>query len=144
MEEFIKYLGMDISVFLAQDPFKGWHYERSVEDKLPKPGIGYTFRNNGLAINCDESEKITSVFLFATKYGGYSGNLDLLSYQKAKVRKDFGEAYRSGQAINDPILGKCGSWELFIHNSYAINITYEYNSERVEMVTLMALEVMPA
>jgi hypothetical protein len=58
--ELVKYLGKPASVFLQNQPFKNWPFERSIENDLPERPISYVFPSDGIDLLCDSDEKITT------------------------------------------------------------------------------------
>ncbi len=142
---FSNYLGKHVSTMLAEHPFKDWSFERSVEMDLEPPIAQYVFGNHGLALQCDQDEKISVIFLFSDKYDGFDESLMEFpfSWKREQVVGHFGTPTKGGGRMKDPILGEYGGWDRFDYPNYTVHIEYRPDSDRIKMVTLMRPDVTP-
>lgn len=137
-----KYLGKSAATLLAAPPFAGWEYERSVESDLDRPAVLYIFTNKGLEVRCNENDEVES--LFCT-----SGNFDesLIEFSFANKRNDvmaiLGEPEKSGNKMEDPILGNYGAWDRFNRGETTIHFQYAFSNDETEKITFMLSSVAP-
>ncbi|HTV42549.1 MAG TPA: hypothetical protein VMF08_18435 [Candidatus Sulfotelmatobacter sp.] len=141
-----EYLGKHVSSMLRKEPFRNWPIERSVDDDLEEREINYVFKENGLALCCDQNDQISAIFLYSEHYKGFDETLSdvPLSWGRAQVLDHFGSPSKSGGKLNDPILGALGPWDRFIRLGFTIHIEYRPDSDRIKMVTLMRSDVVPS
>ena len=140
-----RYLGGLASSMLADAPFNGWAFERSVETDLDKPRIDYVFHSNGLDLVCDGSEKIRTMFLYFDEDRFFSENVAdfSLSWSRQNVIDRLGKPLKSGGLLNDPILGEFGPWDRFSDKDCYIHIEYRLDSDVIKKVTLMRADTAP-
>jgi hypothetical protein len=139
------YLGNDISLILADLPFKNWTFNKSYENDLEEPRIDYIFPQNGMDLICDADDRLTTIFLYADETRCFKEDLlDLpFSLTRKQVIECLGPPSKSGGPINDPVLGECGSWDRFARSEYSIHVEFRVDADRIKMVTLMRADVVP-
>lgn len=140
-----KYLGNPVTAMLAEEPFKGWSYEKSFENDLEKPRIDYVFSQNGLEVTCDEDERVDTIFLFADESRYFVGGLQDIPFSATRQQtlERLGFPSKSGGRISDPILGEFGPWDRFARCGYSVHIAYRADADRIEQITLMRADVVP-
>lgn len=143
--EMAQYLGHDIRKLLAVEPFSNWPAERSVEDQLDEPRIHYVFPNRGLALSCDPSGGVRTIFLFSDEYGGFDDSgFDLrFFYGRSEVLACLGTPTKSGEKSSDPIFGENGAWDRFSRPGFAIHVEYRPDADRISKITMMRSDIVP-
>ncbi len=135
------YLGITAAELLGVVPFSNWSYTRSIEEDLPTVEIRYEFEEQKIDLVCDESERITTIFLHAgvdQALSPISMNLD-----RNGVLDRVGVPSKSGPAILDPILGDYGPWDRFESISHTLHVQYGAQTHQIELLTLMHPDVVP-
>ncbi|MCI2395122.1 hypothetical protein [Aliiroseovarius sediminis] len=137
------FLGKDASKLLETEPYK--HWPRQLEPLDPAYCLDrvYTFPVNGLELRCAADGKITTIFAYSQKFGGYSEFEPLFRLSRTEVLDAFGDPYKTGNRFLDPILGEMGARDLFKFQDHATHFTYGYNRDQVEMITLMTRDAVP-
>ena len=140
-----EYIGSHISTMLESEPFKYWPVEKSVEDDLDEQIIQYVFNGNGLELRCDSDGIISSIFLLSEEYGGFDESLFEIpfSLNRQQVHEILGTPSKSGEKINDPLLGEYGAWEHFTQPDSTIHIEYKIDADKINNITLMQNDVVP-
>src|SRR5215469_9107892 len=110
-----EYLGKHVSIMLGKEPFRNWPVERSVDDDLEEREINYVFKENGLAVCCDQEDKVHTLFLYSEDYRGFDETLTEVpfSWSRQQVLEHLGFPSKSGREFNDPVLGQLGPWDRF-------------------------------
>ena len=136
------YLGRHVSRLLESDPFNKWLVERSVENDLEEQIVHYVFNESGVELRCDNNDKISVIFLHSADVG-LSESLLGVSFllNRTQVQSRFGIPSKSGEKINDPILGEYGAWDRFTHTSFSIHFEYCPDSDQINKITLMRNDV---
>lgn len=139
------YLGGTSVEMFSDPPFRGWTFNISVEEDLPRPLIDYVFPENGLDVTCDEEGRVRSIFIYADKSRNFSENIVgfSFSHNRNEVISLLGSPSKSGKAINDPILGVYGAWDRFSFPGYSIHIEYSIDAVKINKVTLMRADAVP-
>jgi hypothetical protein len=139
------YLGSHVLRMLGDSPFRTWLVERSFENDLEERIILYVFKEHGLELRCDQSDKISVIFLHSENYNGFDETLFEISFScsREQVLKHFGTPSKSGEKRSDPILGDYGSWDRFTRPEYAVHIEYRTESNRIKTITLMRNDIVP-
>lgn len=145
IELIASYLDKDASTLLAEQPFKNWNYERSVESDLETPLIDYVFPRDGMDFVCDSEDKVNSIFLYSDEIRRFRGDVqDLpLKSSRQEVLARLGSPSRSGGKTSDPILGEYGAWDRFVRSGYAIHVEYRLDVDVINKITLMRADVVP-
>jgi hypothetical protein len=145
MKNISDYLGCQTSIMLSDYPFKSWIVERSVEGDLDPPIIHYLFPGRGLELRCDDDEKISVIFLYFDKYGGFDEDLigPSFSWKREQVIECFGSPEKSAQKSSHPILGEYGAWDRFVMPGYVVRFEYGTDFEGVKKITYMRNDVVP-
>jgi hypothetical protein len=140
-----KYLGNLAATVLAEEPFRNWKFEKSLEADLKNPRIDYTFPENGFDFICDANDKVRTIFLYSDGHRRFvSGLVDLpFSSNRQDVISRMGKPSKSGGLINDPILGEFGPWDRFARSGYSIHVEYKADADSIEKITLMRADVVP-
>lgn len=140
-----KYLGHSSSVLLAAAPFKDWTFEKSFENDLEEPLIDYVFPKNGVDFVCDGQDRVTTIFLYSDETRCFKeglGDIPFSSTRQQAIAR-LGSPSKSGDGINDPILGKYGPWDRFARPGYTLHIEYRVSTDRIKKITLMRPDVVP-
>lgn len=139
------YLGKPVSVLLSDPPFNDWAYEKSIDTDLEEPIIDYVFPQNGLDLLCDEDFKVSTIFLYSDEDRRFNEDiLDIpFSLTRQQVIEKLGSPIKSGEGVNDPILGKYGAWDRFQKSEYSIHVEYRVDSDLIKKITLMRADVVP-
>ena len=139
------YLDGQASSLLEDEPFKNWSVEKSFEDDLEDPIVQYVFRQYGFALRCDWDEKINTIFLSPDSLSGFDENLlDVaFSWSRRQVLEHLGTPSKSGEKMNDPILGEYGAWDRFALPGYAVHVEYQINFDGIQKITLMREDAVP-
>ncbi len=134
----VNYLGNSVSFMLADVPFKNWGFEKSSENDLEEPITHYIFPKNGLELRCDRHNKVNTIFLYSDEFLGFDESLLEVpfSFARHQVIEYFGSPSKSGNRINDPILGEYGAWDRFARLNYTIHVEYRANIDRIKQITL--------
>jgi hypothetical protein len=137
------YLGKNISQLLESEPFKHWSVERTVEDDLDERIIHYVFDKNGLELRCDCKDDVSAVFMFANEYKGFDQSLSEIPFcfTRQQVLDRLGVPSKSGERIDDPILGECGAWDRFTYPGSTIHIEYEVDADAISKITLIRNDI---
>lgn len=140
-----EFLGKHISKMLDLDPFKSWSVKRSIEHDLEERRIHYVFENHGLEVQCDGKDHVQTIFMYSEKHGGFDESLlDFsLASSREQVLAHLGTPSRSGERINDPILGECGAWDRFDYTEPNLSAHFEYrlDGQGISKFTLIWGEV---
>lgn len=139
------YLGLHASIMLNDEPFKGWLFERSVEEELDPPIVHYIFPARGVELRCDDDEKVSVIFLQFDEMERFDTGLDGLpfSWTRKQVMDRFGTPSKSGEKSSHPILGLYGAWDRFAMPNYTIRFEYNMDSVGVRKITLMRNDIVP-
>ena len=139
------FLGKNVASMLKEMPFKNWPVERAYEDGLEEPIIHYIFPKNGIELRCDQNDKISVIFLYFDKYGGFDESLFGVSFlwNHERILEHFGNPSKTGDKSNHPILGEWGAWDRFERHGFAIHVEYQIDSGGVKKFTLMRSDVVP-
>ena len=147
IEMLANYLGREASILLADPPFKDWTFEKSFENDLEKPRIGYVCaQDDGIDFVCDGEDKVRSIFLlnFDESRCFKDGVQDLpWTSSRQEVIARLGSPSKSGGRISHPILGEYGVWDRFTRSSYAIHVEYRLDADVIKRITLMRSDVVP-
>lgn len=140
-----RFLGQPASTLLTSEPFVNWPVTRSVDDHSEPPETRFVFEGLGLELICDRDskEKINTLFMTRETNGGT--RLSEVSFDSSRdnVLRRFGIPSRSGEKSVDPILGENGPWDRFQNAEFAIHFQYEFDADRIRMITLMRNDVVP-
>lgn len=141
-----EYIGNHISQLLEKDPFRCWPVEKSIEEDLDEPITCYVFNAHGLEVECDRDDKICVIFLYPEELGGFDESLFEIPFSstRSQVRKRLSIPSKTGNKLTDPVLGKLGAWDRFTLPNFTIHIQYEYDADRISLITLMRNDVVPA
>ena len=63
------------------------------------------------------------------------------SQTRAAILARFGEPEASGAQQVDALLGPQGAWDRYLFPEHAVHFQYEYNSERLKLITFMTRRV---
>ena len=140
-----EFLGKHVSILLEGTPFKDWPVEKVIEDDLEEKLTSYIFKNHGFEVSCDPNDKISVIFLYPDKYGGFDERLcDIpFSWNRKQVLETLGSPSKSGGKTSHPILGDYGPWDRFTRGGYTIHIGYQTRSDEIKQITLMRSDVVP-
>jgi hypothetical protein len=144
-ETLSSYLGRKALVLLSDAPFKNWAVIRTVEVDLDSPLIDYVFTQNGMDFVCDGEDKLSSIFLYADQLRYFREGVEDLPFTctRKEVIARLGSPSRSGNRINDPILGDYGAWDRFERSGYVIHVEYRLREDAINKLTLMRTDVVP-
>jgi len=140
-----RYLGYHVSNLLGEAPFNQWRHERSVEEALDEPIIHYVFHEHGLELRCDGDDRISVIFMYSDKFGGFAESLLEIPFgwSRGEVLERFGKPSKSGSAAKHPILGPYGAWDRYPINRNAIRFEYSLNADCIRKITLMREDSVP-
>jgi hypothetical protein len=140
-----EFLGKHVSSILQQSPFKYWPVDRFVENSLDEQIIQYIFNKHGLELQCNYKEEISVIFLYSEDYNGFDDSLfDIpFSSKRKQILEWFGMPSKSGERINDPILGEIGAWDRFTLAGFTLHFSYRIDSDEISRITLMKSDVVP-
>lgn len=139
------YLGRPAEELLSLPPLSGWEWLRSVEKDLDSPLIDYVSQQQGMDFVCDESENVRTIFAYNEPIRRLVEGLDDVpfSFSRQQVQDRLGRPSKSGEPLNDSILGKFGAWDRFENGQFTIHIEYHLDSMSIKKITLMRGDVVP-
>lgn len=145
IEELADYLGKDVAILLADEPFRHWAFNRTVETDLENPVIDYVFLNGGMDVVCDSRDKVASIFLYSNESRKFKQDIGNLPFScgRLEIIARHGSPSKRGDKIKDPILGEHGAWDRFMRSGYAIHVEYQLDVDAIKMITLMRADVVP-
>ena len=133
------YLGKPSATMLAASPFDGWRFERSVETDLDEIVVDYVSDDGGIDVLADRRGTVGTIFLYFDDDRTFAGNLS--DVPATMTRRDvvamFGDPSKSGEGIDDPILGQTGAWDRFNMGHYLMHFEYDVHADVVSKITLM-------
>jgi len=139
------YLGKPANDLLATPPFSGWNWQKSIEEDLDKPVIDYVFPQDGIDFVCDEAESISTIFAYNESSRRFREGLDDLPFAltRQQVIDRIGRPSKSGEPMNDSILGMFGAWDRFENTRYTLHVEYHLDSKSIKKITIMRGDVVP-
>ncbi|MBD9624016.1 hypothetical protein IB279_13795 [Ensifer sp. ENS06] len=142
LETLMKFLGEEVSLLLQSSPFKGWSFERTVDEDLPERSVNYVSARNGFSIVCDSRERVSSIFL---ESGNTQLNVEDLPFSADRdyVLRLLGNPSKTGAPHKDSILGDFGAWDRFDGATCSLHIEYHVKKDGIRRITLMRPEVAP-
>lgn len=139
-----KFLSRPFDEMKRQSPFNQWKSKREVDEDSEPPEVMYTFSGGALEVHCNLEDCITSIFLKKESYKGNELSPVCFKSRRADVIKAMGQKPSfMGDAEEDDILGPSGPWLRFDSKTICIHVQFEYDSDSIEMITLMSPEVAP-
>ena len=143
MMRMMEYLGRHVSSLLESEPFKNWPVKKSVEKDLEPSRLYYVFKGRGLDIECDNSQMVCAIFIRHEECNGFRLSEIPFALGREEILDRLGAPSKSGEKINDPILGKSGAWDRFAHTDGTIHVEYTIDGSEISMITLMRGDVVP-
>jgi hypothetical protein len=144
--DLIPFLGRPVSEVLGVKPYKDWPYIKSRDEDMPifMANVHFEFKSHGLALSCNASEILTTVFLFAEGFGDVEADEEIVfAKSRDDIRARYGEPTKSGAAHYDSSLGKIGAWDRFDMTDYCLHFEFFSDRDAVKQITMMTLEVAP-
>ncbi len=139
------YLGNPSATMLAAAPFDGWRFERSVETDLDEIVVDYVSDDGGIDVLADRRDTVGTIFLYFDDDRTFAGELS--DVPAAMTRRDviakFGEPAKSGEGIDDPVLGRTGAWDRFDKGDHLLHLEYDVDVGVVSKITLMRPDMAP-
>lgn len=142
----IDFIDRPVGELLSDNLFKDWPVERTVENDLDERIIHYVFIHNGLELRCDKNDVINVIFIYSKKYSGFNDKLIEISFEmnRDQVLSYFGNPTKSGEKINDSVLGEYGAWDRFDTKNHSIHIEYNIDSNTINKITIMTAASRPS
>ena len=118
------YLGKQSRELLAKPPFSKWTCERTVEEDVRKPRIDYVFELEGIDCVCDIDESLRTIFVYNEPTRRFTEGLDDLPFSLSRqdVQDQLGCPSKSGEPMNDSILGQFGAWDRFEYKQFSVHV----------------------
>jgi hypothetical protein len=98
-----------------------------------------------LEIQCDEHDRVLTIFLYAKKFGGFNDALTPISLHdtRAGVLERYGKPVQSREPQDIPYLGKQGAWDRFEDGPKSMHFSYDIDTGRIDLITLMESAKVP-
>ncbi|MEN3747986.1 hypothetical protein TPR58_12490 [Sphingomonas sp. HF-S3] len=143
-ETLARYLGGPAAALLADPPFSGWSFDRTVDDDLDAPVIDYVCAE-GVDVSADAEDRVGTIFVGCGAGDAFAQGLGDLaaSWGRAEVLAGFGAPSKSGQETDNVIFGPSGAWDRFARDGYAVHVQYRIGGGEIVRITLMRADLVP-
>lgn len=139
------YLGKPSAVMLADSPFNRWEFGRSVEADLDEIVVDYVSVDGGMDVLADRRDTVGTIFLYFDDDRTFAGELSDVPSEMTRldVIAKFGEPSKTGDGIDDPILGRSGAWDRFDRGDHLLHFEYDVDAGVVSKITMMRHDMAP-
>jgi hypothetical protein len=143
-ERFVGYLGKPALYATSDSPLVDWKFIRSPIE-FDGDSIDYQFINNGIDLSCDSDDNIHSIFIHndSRKFTGLIVDIPF-EMRRDDVLRRIGIPCKSGDPINDSILGHFGAWDRFDSHDHSMHIQYHSDGDGIALITFMRPSVVPS
>lgn len=135
-----RYLGKPFSDFLSCPPFSTWSFTRSEEEDLPRVEVRYECPEHGVALVCDATEEVRTIFLRPAAEAFVSDAN--FAMKRGDAARQFGPPTRGRGPFRHPFLGDKGAWDRWEFPDWTLHFQYAAD-DTVEMITLMRPDATP-
>ncbi len=140
-----RYLGGPTAALLADPPFSGWSFVRTVDDDLDEAVIDYACAAQGVDVSADAQDRVGTIFIGCGAGDAFAEGLSDLpaSWDRAEVLAGLRAPSKRGEEIDNPIFGRSGAWDRFDRDGYAVHVEYRIGGGRVARITVMRADLVP-